>query len=68
MKSKRRTTIPPNTPRNVVRIVPRREPAHPVVGRQLMSLARALTEPMVRVEENSEGVEIERVVRRRRAA
>lgn len=68
MKSKKRTTIPVNTARNVIRIMPRREPAHPVVGRQPMSLARALTEPMVRVEQDADGVESERVMRRRRVA
>ena len=68
VKSKKRTTIPVNTARNVIRIMPRREPAHPAVGRQPMSLARALTEPMVRVEEIAGGVETERVVRRRRVA
>jgi hypothetical protein len=69
MKSKR-TTIPSKTARTTMQIVPRREPRHPMVGRLPMSLARALTEPIVPVDEVVEEVESERIVdvRRRKAA
>jgi hypothetical protein len=69
MKSKR-TVIPSKTARTTVHIVPRREPRHPSVGRLPMSLARALTEPIVQVDQVVEEGESERMVdvRRRKAA
>ena len=45
MKQRKRSTIPAKTARTELRMEQRREPAHPVTGRQPMSLARALTEP-----------------------
>jgi hypothetical protein len=68
MKQKRKS-IPVKTARTALRVMPRREPAHPIMGRLPMSLARALTEPPVPVDEFVEEVETERAtVRRRRAA
>ncbi len=67
MKSRKRA-IPVRTARNDLVIIPRREPRHPAVGRQPMSLARALTEPVMSVDEVEE-VDTERdSVRRRKAA
>ena len=69
MKS-RRKTIPVRTARADLRVVARREPRHPVLGRLPMSLARALTEPPVPADEIVEVEEVdgEEVRMRRRAA
>ena len=48
MKSKKRTRtiVPVKTARGEVHVMPHRDLKHPAVGRQPMSLARALTEPV----------------------
>ena len=68
MKSRRRTVIPEKTARTQIRIVPRREPAHPMIGQLPMSLARALTEPPLLEEEIVEEEEMRTKVQRRKAA
>ncbi len=68
MRRRKRTNILVKTARTHLRMVPRREPPRPIIGRLPMSLARALTEP-VPVDEQTDEVETEWVnVRRRRAA
>lgn len=64
----KKTVIPAKTARSDLRIVSRREPKHPVMGRLPMSLARALTEPPMPVDETVEVEEVERDGRRRRRA
>jgi hypothetical protein len=64
----KKTVIPVKTARSDLRIVSRREPNHPVMGRLPMSLARALTEPPLPIQETVGVEEVERDGRKRRRA